>query len=46
MSAVRRPTVRVSKWWTLPPIVIVLGFNILLERKWPMVPGLVHFLIC
>jgi hypothetical protein len=46
MSAARRPTVRVSKWWTLPPIVIVLGFNILLERKWPMVPGLVHFLIC
>ena len=45
MSAVRRPTVRVSKWWTLPPIVIVLGFNLLLERKWPMMPGLVHFLI-
>ena len=31
----RKPTVRVSKRWTLPPIVIVLGFNILLERERP-----------
>jgi hypothetical protein len=45
MSAVRKPTVQVSKWWTLPPVVIVLGFNILLERKRPMMPGLIHFLI-
>jgi hypothetical protein len=29
----------------LPPTVIVLGFNILLERKRPTMPGPIHFLI-
>ena len=41
----RKPTVQVSKRWTLPPIVIVLGFNILLERERPRMSGLIHFLI-
>jgi hypothetical protein len=45
MSALRRSTVQVSKWWTLPPVVIVLGFNILLERMRPRMSGLVHFVI-
>ena len=45
MSAVHRPTVQVSKWWTLPPMVAVLGFNIFLEKKRPMMSGLIHFMI-
>jgi hypothetical protein len=45
VCALRRPKVQVSRWWTLPPVVIVLAFNILLERKRPVLPGLVHFLI-
>ncbi len=45
MSGVRRPMVHLPKWWTLPPVVIVLGFNIILERKMPKLPGLMHFLI-
>jgi hypothetical protein len=45
MPTASRLKVQIWKWWTLPPIVIVLGFNILLERKRPTMPGLVHFAI-
>jgi hypothetical protein len=43
MSTVGRLNMQLRRWWTLPPIVIVLGFNILLERKLPTMSGLVHF---
>jgi hypothetical protein len=45
MSALRRLKVQISRWWTVPPLVIVLAFHILLERKRPMISGPVHFLI-
>ena len=45
MSALRVPRLQVSRWWSLPPVTAVLVFNILLERRWPWIPGLVHFLI-
>ncbi len=45
MSALHRAKVRVSRWWTVVPVVIVLAFNLILERLWPGIPGLLHFLI-
>jgi hypothetical protein len=43
MPAMRK--VRLSRWWTIPPVVIVLAFNILLEKLWPTISGPVQFLI-
>jgi hypothetical protein len=45
VSALRLSSRKVSRWWSLPPIVVVLSFNIFLERKWPSIPGLLQFLI-
>lgn len=44
MSAMRGRRV-LPRWWTVPAVVIVLGFNIFLQEKWPRLSGPVHFLI-
>jgi hypothetical protein len=45
MPALRIRKVQLSRWWTVPPVVIVLAFNLLLEDMWPTIPGRVQFLI-
>jgi len=45
MAALYRAKVRVSKWWTVIPVVIVLAFNLVLEQLWPSISGWLHFLI-
>ena len=45
MSALRMRKVQLSRWWTVPPVVIVLAFNILLEKMWPRISGGLQFLI-
>jgi hypothetical protein len=45
MPALRVRKVQLSRWWTVPPVVIVLAFNILLEKIWPTISGRVQFLI-
>ena len=45
MSALRRPRVRLLRWWTVPPVVAVLAFNILVEKTWPTISGWTQFLI-
>jgi sterol desaturase/sphingolipid hydroxylase (fatty acid hydroxylase superfamily) len=45
MAALHRAKVRVSRWWTAFPVVIVLVFNLLLETCWPAISGWLHFLI-
>jgi hypothetical protein len=45
MPALRIRKVRLSRWWTVPPVVIVLAFNLLLEEMWPTISGRVQFLI-
>ena len=45
MPALRIRKVQLSRWWTVPPVVIVLAFNLLLEDMWPTISGRVQFLI-
>jgi hypothetical protein len=45
MPALRMRKVQLSRWWTVPPVVIVLAFNILLEKMWPTISARVQFLI-
>jgi hypothetical protein len=45
MPVLRMRGVQLSRWWTVPPVVIVLAFNILLEKMWPTISGPVQFLI-
>jgi len=45
MPALRVRKVQLSRWWTVPPVVIVLAFNILLEKMWPTISGRIQFLI-
>ena len=45
MPALRMRKVQLSRWWTVPPVVIVLTFNILLEKMWPRISGGLQFLI-
>jgi hypothetical protein len=45
MPALRVRKVQLSRWWTVPPVVIVLAFNILLEKMWPTISGRAQFLI-
>jgi hypothetical protein len=45
MPALRIRKVRLSRWWTVPPVVIVLAFNLLLEEMWPTISGRTQFLI-
>jgi len=45
MPALRIRKVQLSRWWTVPPVVIVLAFNLLLEEMWPTIPGRIQFLI-
>ncbi len=45
MPALRIRKVQLSRWWTVPPVVIVLAFNLLLEEMWPTISGRIQFLI-
>jgi hypothetical protein len=45
MHALRVRKVQFSRWWTVPPVLIVLAFNILLEHLWPTISGWVQLLI-
>jgi hypothetical protein len=45
MPALRMRKVQLSRWWTVPPVVIVLAFNLFLEEMWPTISGRVQFLI-
>lgn len=45
MAAPRRPKSRVSRWWTAVPLIIILAFNLILEKLWPSISGCLQFLI-
>lgn len=45
MPAPRVTRLKLSPWWCLPPVTAVLVFNIVLERKWPSIPGIIQFLL-
>jgi hypothetical protein len=45
MPALRIRKVQLSRWWTVPPVVMVLAFNLLLEEMWPTISGRIQFLI-
>ena len=45
MPALRVRKGQLSRWWTVPPVVIVLAFNIFLEKMWPTISGWIQFLI-
>jgi hypothetical protein len=44
VSNVHKAKAKLSKWWTLPPVIIILGFNIALQTFRPAIPFLMHFL--
>ena len=39
MPALRVRKGQLSRWWTVPPVVIVLAFTIFLEKMWPTSSG-------
>ena len=39
MPALRVRKGQLSRWWTFSPVVIVLAFNIFLEKMWPTISG-------
>jgi hypothetical protein len=40
----RKPEGKFPKWWTIPPVVIVLSFNLGLEILRPRISSSIHFL--
>ena len=45
MAAWRRPKSRLSRWWTVVPVIIILASNLILEKLWPSISGWLQFLI-